>query len=117
KPRFRPGSTSRAKLSTPAWSVPPLSTTMTSASGSPSRSERRQRASASPGSKATMTTEMLSAERSVGAAACEHRRDRLGQNRHVHPDRPVLEVVEVEPDEVVEAEVRAARDLPQAGHA
>ena len=32
-------------------------------------------------------------------------------------ERPVLEVEEVEPHEVVEAEVRAAGDLPEAGHA
>src|SRR5207244_8008529 len=54
---------------------------------------------------------------SIRARAAEDGRDRLGENRDVEPDRPVLEVVEVEPDEVVEAEVRAAGDLPEPRHA
>src|SRR4029450_11193674 len=52
---------------------------------------------------------------SVRAPLPEHRRDRLEQDRDVHPDRPVLEVVEVEPDESVERQLGAARDLPEAG--
>src|ERR687888_1786133 len=60
-----------------------------------------------------MTTEMLSST-SVRAAPCQDRGHRLNEDRDVHPERPVLEVVEVEPDEVIEAEVRAARDLPEA---
>ena len=40
---------------------------------------------------------------SVRAAAREHRERRLREDRKVEPDRPVLEVVEVEPDEIVEA--------------
>src|SRR5437763_3209233 len=115
---MRPGSTSRTPNdSTTARSLPALSTTITSASGSLSRSERRQRARAAPDSNATMTTEVLSAKRSVRPAAREHGWDRLDQDRDVHPERPVLEVVEIEPDEVVEAEVRATRDLPQPGDA
>src|SRR6266568_821363 len=39
-----------------------------------------------------------------------------GENRDVEPDRPVLDVVEVEPDEVVEAEIDPARHLPKACH-
>ena len=39
------------------------------------------------------------------------------QDREVEPDRPALEVEEVEPHEVVEVELRAAGDLPQAGDA
>src|SRR5436190_13338390 len=52
----------------------------------------------------------------IRAARPEDGRDRLEEDRDVEPDRPVLEVVEVKPDEVVEAEVRAAGDLPEAGH-
>src|SRR5215475_3548394 len=54
---------------------------------------------------------------SVSAAARDHRRDRPQQDRDVQPDRPVLQVVEVEPDEIVEAEIRAAGNLPEPGHA
>src|SRR5439155_6386716 len=46
----------------------------------------------------------------------EHRRQRPGQDRDVEPDRPVLYVVEVEPNEVVEAQVDPAGDLPETGH-
>src|SRR4051812_13775293 len=53
---------------------------------------------------------------SVRAAPREHRGERLDENRDVEPDRPVLEVVEVEADEVVEAERDPARDLPEPGH-
>src|SRR5688572_749813 len=54
---------------------------------------------------------------SVRASACENGRDRLQEDGDVEPDRPVLEVVEVQANKVVEAEVRAARDLPEAGQA
>ena len=50
-----------------------------------------------------------------GAAAGEDRGDGLEQDREIQPDRPALEIEEVEPHEVVEVELRAARDLPQAG--
>ena len=53
----------------------------------------------------------------IGAPRREHGRDRLEQDRQVEPDRPALEVEEVEPHEVVEVELGAAGDLPQAGHA
>src|SRR5262249_54218267 len=52
----------------------------------------------------------------VGAPPGEDGGQRLGENRDVEPDRPVLEVVEVEPDEVVEAQVDAAGHLPEPGH-
>ena len=52
---------------------------------------------------------------SVGAALHEHRGDRLQQDRQVERQRPALQVDEVEVHEVVEVELRAARDLPQAG--
>ena len=42
--------------------------------------------------------------------AGDDRRNRLRQNGDVQPDRPVLEVVEVEPDEVVEAFAWIERD-------
>ena len=45
----------------------------------------------------------------------KHRRHGLEQDREVEPDRPALEVEEVEPHEVVEVELRAAGHLPQAG--
>src|SRR5207253_11047729 len=51
----------------------------------------------------------------VRARAADHSWDRLQQHGDVKPDRPVLEVVEVEPYEVVEDEARAARNLPEAG--
>src|SRR5947209_1768167 len=52
----------------------------------------------------------------VRAAPGGNGRQGLGEDRDVEPDRPVLEVVEVETYEVVEAEVDAAGDLPKAGH-
>src|SRR5437763_16032218 len=52
---------------------------------------------------------------SESAPPREYRRDRLEENREVEQDRPLLEVQEVEPDQVVEVEVRPARDLPQPG--
>ena len=52
----------------------------------------------------------------VGAAAGDHGRDRPDDDRDVEPDRPVLDVREVEPHEVVEVQAGAAGDLPQAGH-
>ena len=45
-----------------------------------------------------------------------HGRNRLRDDRDVEPDRPVLEVGEVEPDEIVEREARASGDLPEPGH-
>src|SRR5437867_3679411 len=54
---------------------------------------------------------------SVRAFAGEHGGDRAQDDRDVQPERPVLEVGEVEPDEVVEAEARATGDLPQPGDA
>src|SRR4051794_38208236 len=63
-----------------------------------------------------MTPEMLSSKRvSVRPGGAENGRERLHQDRNVHPERPVLEVVEVEPHQVVEAQVRTARNLPEAG--
>jgi hypothetical protein len=41
----------------------------------------------------------------VGTLAGEDRERRLEQNRDVEPDRPVLEVVEVEADEIVEGQI------------
>ena len=58
-----------------------------------------------------------SSSRSVGAAPRDHGGDRLQQDRQVERQRPALEVEEVEVDEVVEVELRAARDLPQPGDA
>src|SRR3954462_11623122 len=59
---------------------------------------------------------LLAARALVGAAPGENGRERPGQDRDVEPDRPVLDVVEVEPHEVVEAQVDPARDLPEARH-
>src|SRR5262245_54603254 len=53
----------------------------------------------------------------VRPSARDHRGNRLRDYRHIQPDRPVLDVREVEAHEVVEGEPGAARDLPQAGHA
>src|SRR5439155_9542155 len=52
----------------------------------------------------------------VSAPSRKHGWERAGENGDVEPDRPVLDVVEVEPDEIVEAQVDAAGDLPEAGH-
>src|SRR4051812_48900204 len=52
---------------------------------------------------------------SEGAAAQQDRGDRLQDDGEVQEDRPPLQVEEVEPDEVVEVEVGAPGDLPQAG--
>src|SRR3954469_19872873 len=49
------------------------------------------------------------------AAPRDHRGHGLQEDREVEEHRPTLEVEEVEPDEVVEVEARAARDLPEAG--
>ena len=51
------------------------------------------------------------------APGAHDRRDRLEQDRQVEEHRPALQVEEVEPHELVEVELGAARDLPQAGHA
>ena len=56
--------------------------------------------------------------RSVGALPpAEDHRDRPRQDRQVEPDRPRLDVEEVEPHQLVEREVAAPADLPQAGDA
>src|SRR5512134_3657573 len=52
--------------------------------------------------------------RLIRTPAADDRERRLDQDRDVEPDRPVLDVVEVEPDEVVEGQGRAPRDLPEA---
>src|SRR5215213_11654373 len=57
---------------------------------------------------------LLASRALVRAAAREDREGRLEENRDVEPDRPVLDVEEIEPHQVVEGEVRAAGDLPQA---
>src|SRR5205085_5476669 len=54
---------------------------------------------------------------SVRAAPRENGWDGLEQDAQVERERPVLEVDEVEVDEVVEVELRAAGHLPQAGDA
>ena len=51
------------------------------------------------------------------AAAREHGRHGLDEDAEVEEDRPALEVEEVQPHEVVEVQLRAAGDLPQAGDA
>src|SRR6266496_4376114 len=120
KPTFR----SDWMTSTPSRSKsigPPLLTTTTGTS-----SASRQRPSASPllyatTMAATDVTPKVSRppvkKPLVGAAPCEHGGECLREDRDVEPDRPVLEVVEVEADEVVEGQLDAARHLPQACHA
>src|SRR5207344_430731 len=53
---------------------------------------------------------------SIRPSPPEDGRDRLRDDRDVEPDRPVLEVGEIEPDQVVEGEARPTRDLPEASH-
>src|SRR4051812_40467177 len=55
--------------------------------------------------------------RSVRAAPAEHDRDRLTEDLHVPPQRPVRDVDVVELDHLVERDLVAAEDLPQAGDA
>ena len=91
-----------------------------SRSGSRGRPRRRRRGSS--GARRARQCRDGRLRSSVTAAqyaprAGEHGRDRLGDDRDVRPDRPVLDVGEVEPDEVVELEARAAGDLPEPGHA
>src|SRR4051794_16735864 len=50
-----------------------------------------------------------------GAAPRDHGRDGLEQDRQVEADRPALEIQEVQPDQVVEVELRAPGHLPQPG--
>ena len=96
----------------------PESTTMHSTSSSAVlRGQRLQRAGQAGGAVVVDQDDRQLHGRLVGAGAADHGRDGLREDRDVQPDRPVLEVVEVEPDQVVEAEARAARDLPEAGHA
>src|SRR5947209_18792094 len=52
-----------------------------------------------------------------GAAARQDGRHGLDQDAQVEEDRPALQVEEVEAHEVVEVEVRAPGDLPEAGEA
>src|SRR5680860_145147 len=54
---------------------------------------------------------------SVGAAGAEHGADGAGQDGEVLEHRPVVHVVEVEPDRLGPGEVGAPGDLPEAGHA
>src|SRR5437867_688581 len=54
---------------------------------------------------------------SEGPSAGENRRHRAGQDLQVEAERPVLDVVDVEHDPFVEAELAATADLPQAGDA
>src|SRR5438874_899730 len=65
----------------------------------------------------TATSDPGSRVGSVRALACEDGDGRPEQDGDVQPDRPVLDVVEVEPDQVVECQVGSAGDLPQARHA
>src|SRR5439155_11000718 len=52
----------------------------------------------------------------VSAAPRGDSRQGFRKDRDVEPDRPVLDVVEVEPDEVVEAQVDPAGHLPETRH-
>src|SRR5262245_32222383 len=52
--------------------------------------------------------------RSVGAAAAQHGGNGLGEDREIEPQGPVVDVLHVSPDPVVEAE-RPLADLVQAG--
>src|SRR5439155_4705999 len=82
--------------------------------------ERTTSSTASTSSSSTRRSDRGTDQRGGGqvrTGAADDCWEGLRQDRDVQPDRPVLEVVEVEPDEVVEAEARAARDLPEAGHA
>ena len=54
---------------------------------------------------------------SVGPVALDDRACGLPQDLHVHPDRPVVDVAQVQVDRLVPVEVRATADLPQAGEA
>ena len=58
--------------------------------------------------------EDLRASASVRPSPRDHRGDRLGDDRDVEPDRPVLEVREVEPDEVVERRAPSGRRSARA---
>src|SRR5439155_24290954 len=85
----------------------PLFTTTTSTASL--RNASRQRVSAAPLSKATTIAATRISPVLIGASPRENRWERLGEDRDVEPDRPVLEVVEVEPNEVVERQLDAAR--------
>ena len=50
---------------------------------------------------------------SGSSAALQHRRDRLGDDLEIEPDRPAVDVGEVERDPAVEVVVSPRRDLPQ----
>ncbi len=54
---------------------------------------------------------------SVGAARAQHRARRTGQDREVLEHRPVVDVVQVQPDGLLPGQVRATGDLPQTGDA
>src|SRR5581483_2801916 len=124
KPRFRPASTTRAPVTSTG---PPLLTTTTSTPSA--RSASTQRCRTPPLSYATTiaVTVMravspsvvkirLGGAVSVRAAPREHGRQGLREDRDVEPDRPVLEVVEVEAHEVVERQLDPTGDLPQPRH-
>src|SRR6266498_1404604 len=53
---------------------------------------------------------------SISASAAHNCGQGLSENAYVEPHRPILEVVEVQANEVVEGEARPAGDLPEAGH-
>ena len=75
--------------------------------GAVARDRDREVARRSPGAPAPPPPARRS--RSEGAAPAQHRGHGLEQDRQVEADRPALEVQEVEPHEVVEVELRAAR--------
>src|SRR6476659_10774635 len=67
-----------------------------------------------PGARPPVRSPSLgTAMSSVRPAAAQDGQRGARDDLDVEPDRPVLDVVEVEPHEVVEVELGAARDLPQ----
>ncbi len=55
--------------------------------------------------------------RGLDSAALEHRRDRAQHDLEVEPQRPAIDVVQVDPHPAIELLVPPRRDLPQPGDA
>src|SRR5690242_1575970 len=56
-------------------------------------------------------------ERLARAVAAQYGWQGSGEDAQVQPERPIVDVLQVQTDPVVEPEIAAAADLPQAGQA
>src|SRR5690349_19511155 len=82
-----------------------------SAHGDPQPWSRTPAMGARPGAKAPKQTRLT--DLSVRAAALKNRRDRPEEHSDVEGQRPVLDVLQIEPNSVLPRKVATPADLPQ----